>query len=409
MSISATSSPSGNPQGSGRLETLDGLRGLAALMVVVYHFLARWSERVHGASLYPHGDGFVDAFPFMTRFGEMGVNLFFLISGFVIMLTLQRCRSIVDFIGRRIARLWPVMLVCATMTTLLVNTSGIYARLEGAEYWQVTWLEYVSSIVFFDPQLAGDALGIPNQTWAGGVYWTLFVEVRFYALIALLFWLVPGRSFLWVWAGVQALSTVLLLNSDLNLINLPYTLSLIFQPSQLAWFSLGIVGYNYWKETLSVPIILTGGIATFQLIYVCLVGHNLSLASTPVSDIIALFLTVIPFILFLYKPQVLRPIQNRYMVAVGLASYPLYMFHERVGMIAMTYLADAGFPPLLSLMIVPLLLVGFAIILSKLLEVPGKEAILSVWRPLTKGLDRALPKRGFLYNEKMRERSSAAP
>ena len=107
-----------------RLEVLDGMRGLAALMVVAYHFFARWAEPQFTPTLYAHGDDLATFLPLQLA-GEVGVHLFFLISGFVIMMTLERATGLLDFIVKRAARLWPAMLVCATLSTLIINVSGV--------------------------------------------------------------------------------------------------------------------------------------------------------------------------------------------------------------------------------------------------------------------------------------------
>src|SRR5690348_5033730 len=75
--------------GGGRIDGLDALRGVAALAVVVYHF----TNSVRRSRL-PSGGGDV-WFSFPT--GAYGVHLFFLISGFVIFLTVRRAPTAVDF------------------------------------------------------------------------------------------------------------------------------------------------------------------------------------------------------------------------------------------------------------------------------------------------------------------------
>lgn len=64
-----------------RLEYLDGLRGLAILWVLLYHFFSRWAELIPFGSTYQQW--------LIFEMGDLGVNLFFLISGFVIFMTLN--------------------------------------------------------------------------------------------------------------------------------------------------------------------------------------------------------------------------------------------------------------------------------------------------------------------------------
>jgi peptidoglycan/LPS O-acetylase OafA/YrhL len=72
-----------------RIGHLDGLRGIAILAVVGYHYYARFAD--HAQLFYPYGNvwsGFI-----LFEYGYYGVHLFFAISGFVIALSLERCRS----------------------------------------------------------------------------------------------------------------------------------------------------------------------------------------------------------------------------------------------------------------------------------------------------------------------------
>lgn len=77
-----------NRQTGGRLQGLDALRGLAALAVVLFHYTARFDE------LFATTPQSSLSFPN----GHYGVDLFFIISGFVIFMTLQRMRRPADFL-----------------------------------------------------------------------------------------------------------------------------------------------------------------------------------------------------------------------------------------------------------------------------------------------------------------------
>jgi peptidoglycan/LPS O-acetylase OafA/YrhL len=78
----------------GRLRYLDGMRGLAITAVVLWHFFGPAE-----AKSLPYGDRYAQV-PALSA-GWMGVELFFLISGFVIFLTLEKCSGFWDFMIRR--------------------------------------------------------------------------------------------------------------------------------------------------------------------------------------------------------------------------------------------------------------------------------------------------------------------
>ncbi|KRF23265.1 hypothetical protein ASG95_00640 [Phycicoccus sp. Soil803] len=142
---------------------MDGLRLVAALAVLVFHFTARSSDA--------WGQPTREVWPGVSRlsqYGELGVNLFFLISGFVILMSAWG-RTVGDFAVSRVVRLFPAYWfgVLATGFLLMVIWPDKQVRA-----WQVLGnLTMVQS-----------ALGVSH---VDGVYWTLWVELRFYLLMAL--------------------------------------------------------------------------------------------------------------------------------------------------------------------------------------------------------------------------------
>lgn len=80
-----------------RFRELDGLSGLAVLAVVVYHFGATYNDSYLSAPVAPYS----------FRCGELGVQLFFIISGFLILLMAIDARSARVFITSRFSRYYP--------------------------------------------------------------------------------------------------------------------------------------------------------------------------------------------------------------------------------------------------------------------------------------------------------------
>lgn len=377
-----------------RLDTLDGMRGVAALLVVIYHLFARWAVPEHTETLYPHGNA-LEWLPAMAYLGQVGVLLFFLISGFLMLMTLERSTGLADFGARRIARLWPSMLVCATLSAVIINWSGVIGHY-GLPDWEVTWLEYLSSIFFVNPSLVAQAVGGPDSQFVEGVYWTLWAEVRFYALIALVFLVSPRHWFLWAWIAVQAISTTVEVLMHLGYEGGPVMtlLWLAFQPRYLGWFSLGICGYLWWGGRGSRSLFVLAALALAAI----LVEEVVTLSAAglaPTANALPLLLTYVfvslPFLMFLRRSPILNVFRFKPMIAVGMASYPLYLFHERPGMAALMVTDAAGLPPAVGVALVIGLLVAAALVIHHVVEMPAKRGMTAFFKPGAQRIEARMP------------------
>ena len=102
------------PNGQDRLSALDALRGIAALGVVLFHYLPYYDK------LYGHSFSTPDT----LGFGRYGVHLFFILSGFVIFMTLERTRSASWFGLARAFRLLPALWAGIVLTWIAVQLMG---------------------------------------------------------------------------------------------------------------------------------------------------------------------------------------------------------------------------------------------------------------------------------------------
>jgi peptidoglycan/LPS O-acetylase OafA/YrhL len=140
---------------SKRLLELDALRGIAALMVVFYHYFYHYNE-LYGHQSIPVSWSFV---------GRLGVALFFIISGFVIFWTLSRTEKPLDFIVSRFSRLYPVYWFTIALSFLAVFCFGLPGR-------EVSLRDAALNTLMFH-----EYLHVPH---VDGVYWSLTVELSFY-------------------------------------------------------------------------------------------------------------------------------------------------------------------------------------------------------------------------------------
>lgn len=137
-----------------RLFELDSLRGLASLSVVLFHFTINGNKGQLG-------------WEFSS--GVTGVDIFFMISGFVICLTANRVKKWQDFVLFRFARLYPAYWSC-----LLITATVMYYSEPG----QLTFPQFAANVTMFPT-----FFGIENLD---GSYWTLLVELVFYFWILVL-------------------------------------------------------------------------------------------------------------------------------------------------------------------------------------------------------------------------------
>src|ERR1044071_1527464 len=104
-----------------RLAALDGLRALAIAWVILFHYAYFWTP-AGAAPLVPYGDAYAWV-PF-AAVGFLGVHLFFMISGFVILLTLEQTSDFKEFMVRRVVRLWPALFLLGSVTFVVVSVFG---------------------------------------------------------------------------------------------------------------------------------------------------------------------------------------------------------------------------------------------------------------------------------------------
>lgn len=128
---------------SSRISYLDGHRGIAILAVVFFHAYARWSDIV------PYGEEYKNPF----KFGWLGVQLFFLISGFVILMTLEKCANFGDFLYKRWLRLFPAMLICSS---IILATGQIFNERPAGP---VTVIGILPGLLFIEPSWFKHFLG----------------------------------------------------------------------------------------------------------------------------------------------------------------------------------------------------------------------------------------------------------
>jgi peptidoglycan/LPS O-acetylase OafA/YrhL len=265
-----------------RLETIDILRGLAALAVVIFHSTPE---------LPPGG------VKHLAEFGALGVQVFFVISGFILPFSLDRAgytlSSYFRFVARRVMRLDPPYFASLAITLLLIYASSVIPGLSGIPFR-------------LEPERlalhVGYLVGIAGFEWYNIVYWTLAIELQYYLLIGLLFPLIAHRNKI-ISIGVLvalAASSAVARNE-------------LFIFYWILPFILGMLTFRLKTSRIGIPEYLTSiAVAAGPTYY--LLGPS-SLAAALATALVIAFLTIRG---------------NRSLRFLGAISYSLYLIHVPV-------------------------------------------------------------------------------
>lgn len=377
-------------QPASRIEVLDGFRAMAILLVVGFHYGVRWTAP-WSTNLYPYGDAFAGSF--VLRYGWAAVELFFMMSGFVILLTLERCDSFLDFFRKRIARLWPALVLCATLTSVMLLAWG------PAE-WRKDPLSFLLSILFIDPDVFQPLVPGTDIGWIDGAYWTLAVEMRFYLLAGLVF--LAGRErFLAAWLGLQVVSFLFGM-PQINRSPELWLPRVLLMPVYLPYFTLGICFFEIFRSK-AWRLLPSAGAA----LSVAMIAVNAGLwgAFAGKGDTVAVLavnaLWIGLFVLFVIGSPLLAPFAFRPLARIGESSYSLFLLHEAAGIALMNALAGLGLPPLVILAVVLVVMIGASMAIFHFVEEPSKTRLLA-W---SKGPAQALRRRApwLAYGERLTE------
>jgi peptidoglycan/LPS O-acetylase OafA/YrhL len=280
--------------------------------------------------------------------GWLGVEFFFMISGFVIFLTLQKSTSILDFAVRRFARLWPALVVCCAITYLITpHLGGQIATPPRAAV--------LPSLL-----LVSDYLNLP---WVDGAYWSLAVEVTFYVWVSLTFF-GARRFFVPVWCAftiVSSLLPALFTQSGFSFLCAPYA----------PFFAFGIASYLRYSEQRWTW-------KSIALLIAAVVSYALSWHDRNIGVHLASLAMVGLFVAFLNGR--LEWIAAPAVIAIGQASYSLYLLHDLLGTAALSSIyLRTNIPHGLAITAMGALAVTLSLVIYRTVETPSRRAIMSWW------------------------------
>ncbi|WP_406474264.1 acyltransferase family protein [Streptomyces platensis] len=291
-----------------RLAALDGLRLLAALMVVFYHYVALarpWGQATD--TIFPTAHQ-------VAQYGWLGVEVFFLISGFVICRSVWG-RTVGEFAVSRLARLFPAYWAGILLTVVVVKAWPEVASLRG-------WDTVITNLTMLQ--------GGNDTPDVDPVYWTLFVELKFYLImVVVMLFGVTYRNCLilcGVWTAAAALAPVLktpLITAfampqyaPFFIAGIAFSLMCRHRPNAVLWAIVILqllLSQRYIDDRLAVNL----GAAAAN-----------ALPTWPARLLIVAAFAVIGAIAL----GACDRIQGRWLTTAGALTYPLYLVHLNIGM-----------------------------------------------------------------------------
>jgi len=333
-----------NPQ-KARIGELDALRGLAAAAVMVYHFTGHYGRNI----------GHLDRPLFTLPFGSYGVQLFFMISGFVIFMTLEKTRTAMDFVASRFSRLYPAYWASIAITSLFVYTIGMPDQ-------RLPLSDLAANITMIQSLL--------HYQHLDGSYWTLQIELLFYS--QMMFWFAFGQlqRMTWIIAIWLSLSITYEVLSTLG-VHVSWTLGQVLILEHIPFFSLGILFYRLHKERGAQ------GRRENHLLIAASIGV---IASTqPVAYLTVALLCTGVFYLFIHSR--LRWLQSAPFTFLGAISYSLYLLHQVIGFDIIWHLEhDAHWSSTAAIFVAMAVTVGLATMVTYLVERPAMRWIRERWK-----------------------------
>lgn len=324
-----------------RFAELDALRGIAVIVVLTFHFSWR-SEKV-----LPAARGFASG----LEWGHYGVELFFAISGFVILMTLRRTETTADFLISRFARLFPAYWVAIVLTT------GIVALLGAGELVKPPW------VVAVNFSMLQYLLYVPA---VDGAYWSLGVELAFYVCMAAL----------WRRRLLDRIESVLLGWIALKFAwwlvpALPTRMGMLIAEDYIPWFAIGMAAYRVhagerrWWEQAAVLILGFLSVAITDIV------------EAPGSPWVYLG-TIAVFVLIVEGRM--RWLANPPLLWLGALSYPIYLIHQNVGYAVMAWLERMGASPAVAMASAVVTALTLALLIHHLVEQPALATIRGWWK-----------------------------
>lgn len=291
-----------------RLYHIDLLRFIAAFMVVLHHYCFRGGYWQDYLSFNYEEYSILYA---ISKYGFLGVEFFFILSGFVITQSLIRSNNAFDFIFNRVVRIYPAYLFCCIFTFTILA------------YFKPLWFDLSFFDLIYNISFVNFPLRYKN---VDEVYWTLHLEILFYFWCSLIILTCSDK--------IKGMKFFFLISFVFYFIDVKF-LSQIFISKYISFFFLGFA-ICYFKNNY-----LKSRYYSYSLFIISLIISMLSISNEMISVSkvyqvnfridVALAMVLLTSALLIFDIPVENARVKKIFLKLGSISYPLYLLHQNLG------------------------------------------------------------------------------
>ncbi|MFQ5560662.1 MAG: acyltransferase family protein [Nitrospinota bacterium] len=334
-------------RGTQRAYELDALRGIAAFSILLFHYFVVFKYIQKGK--IPES---------IFTFGVTGVDLFFIISGYVIFMTVKKNTHWKGFLVSRFSRLYPAYWVSILLTAGGLKMVSPENRLLKTE------------VVLGNLTMVQRWMGLPD---VNPPYWTLSVELMFYLVVFLFLFSGTARK---IGKSGGILVAVLLAGIILSHISANYSTFIKKNFPLFAHANLFYAGILFYIVNEQGNTILRA-IGLLSMLGMVFPLHSLGGTTQDFMGPIAHTLIVSFYFLlfFLFVTGRLGFIAKKGLVFLGDISYSLYLLHQTIGFIFILFFLEKGLSHTLSVCLTVFLVVLLSWLVTILIEKPSTRRL----------------------------------
>ncbi len=320
-----------------RNNSFDLIRHLAALMVLVSHHFALSGLEEPGIAGY-------------NSLGGIAVTAFFSISGLLISQSFFNSRSFADYLGKRVVRIFPALILCAFVMTYLAG--AVFADGYVTSFGALA--DFLRISVFGRANIEPITQGFILSESFNGSLWTLKIEFGFYLLLALALGMYRRALMPWVLLTVFAVATYALGN------HVPGALAqklAVYSAAGIAFFAGAVIAFNqqYLSDhrVLAIALVTAAGLIFFSL-------------GTPLASVLAT-LGVCLATLSLGLLYVDKTIRRRFDISYGMYLYAFPVQQLIINKTSLTFIP--------SMLVSALIVIVLATVSWRLVEQPALQFV----------------------------------